>query len=200
MFKPIIAAAACAALALAAGCGEGGDRATVAGDGGGSASATPPTTASPSAPGARNEPTPPCGTATLRATLSLTGAAAGNRYALLVLTNTGSAPCRTYGYPGLNLTGADAPPTKTVRKPETGKPERITLKPGASTWTRVHWGAAPGTGDHQSGDCQPTATSLQITPPDQRDHLRAKWTYGPVCERGTLYVSALHPGDHDPNA
>lgn len=207
--KPTIAAAGCAALALTAGCGGSGDHATIAGNGR-TQSAAPSTTASPSgasghtappsSPGARNRAASACGTATLRARLSLGGAAAGNRYAVLVLTNTGPVPCRTYGYPGLKLTGAGDPPTKAVRVTETGSPVHLTLKPGASAWTRLHWGAAPGAGDHQTGACQPTATHLWITPPDQRDHLTAKWSYGPVCQRGTLYVSPLHPGDHDPGA
>lgn len=204
--RPIITAAGCAALALAAGCGGSGDHASVAGNGR-TRSAVPSTSASPDArtaspgtPGQRDQAAAVCGTAALHAKLTLGGAAAGSRYATLVLTNTGAAPCRTYGYPGLKLTGPADPPTKAVRVTETGTPVRLTLKPGASAWTRLHWGAAPGAGDHRSGACQPTAAHLWITPPDQRDHLTAKWSYGPVCERGTLYVSPLHPGDHDPGA
>lgn len=203
--RPIITAAGCAALALAAGCGGSGDHASVAGDR--TRSAAPSTSASPDArtaspgtPGRRDHAATACGTATLHAKLTLGGAAAGSRYATLVLTNTGAAPCHTYGYPGLKLTGGGDPPTKAVRVTETGKAVRLILNPGASAWTRLHWGAAPGAGDHQSGTCQPTATHLWITPPDQRDHLTARWSYGPVCERGTLYVSPLHPGDHDPGA
>lgn len=203
--RPIIFAAACAGFALAAGCGGSGDRASAAGDGG-TPSAGPSTpaspgarTASPGSPGPRDQAAA-CGTVTLHAKLTLGGAAAGNRYALLVLTDTGAAPCRTYGYPGLKLTGTGNPPTKAVRVTETGKPVHLTLKPGASAWTRLHWGAAPGAGDHQTGACQPTPAHLWITPPDQRDHLTVKWSFGPVCEHGTIYVSPLHPGDHDPGA
>lgn len=203
--RPIVAVAAgCAALALAAGCGNGGDKASVTGGGNDAASgsATPSATSSAPAPGAQDRAAsaPACGTATLKARLTLGGAAAGNRFATLVLTNTGSAPCHTYGYAGLKLTGGGDPPTKAVRSTEVGKPRRITLKPGKSAWSRLQWGNVPGPGDHQNGDCQPTATSLWITPPDQRDHLTAKWPFGPVCERGTINVNPLRPGDHDPRA
>lgn len=202
--RPITIAAGCAVFALAAACGGTGDHASVAGDGGtesaapsASPSDPPGHTASPEVGG---QASAACGIATLRAKLTLAGAAAGNRYAQLVLTNTGAAPCHTYGYPGLKLTGGGNPPTKAIRVTETGTPVHLTLNPGAAAWTRLHWGAAPGSGDHQSGACQPTAKHLWITPPDQRDHLTATWSYGPVCEAGTLYVSPLHKGDHDPGA
>lgn len=203
--RPIIAVAAgCAALALTAGCGANGDNASVtSGDTGGSSpSATPSAPSSAPAPGASDHAaaTQACGTATLRAKLTMGGAAAGNRFAALVLTNTGAAACHTYGYVGLKLTGGGDPPTKVVRSTEVGKPLPITLKPGKSAWSRLHWGNVPGTGDRQSGDCQPTATTLWVTPPDQRDHLTVKWTLGPVCEQGTINLNPLRRGDHDPRA
>ena len=199
--RPIIAVAAgCAALALAAGCGSGGDNASVTGGGDASASGSATPFATPSAPGVKDQAAAACGTATLKARLTMGGAAAGNRLAALVLTNTGATPCHTYGYPGLKLTGGGDPPTKAVRGTETGKPERITLKPGTSAWSRLQWGTVPGTGDKQGGDCQPTAAALWVTPPDQRDHLTTAWSFGPVCERGTITVNPLRPGDHDPRA
>lgn len=199
--RPVIAVATgCAALMLAAGCGSDGDDASVTTGGKNGRSA--PASAKPSAT-AHGDPdhgASACGTAALRARLTLNGAAAGNRFATLVLTNTGAAPCRTYGYAGLRLTGGGDPPTKTKRSTETGKPERVTLKPGKSAWSRLQWGTVPGAGDHQNGDCQPTATGLWVTPPDQRAHLAVNWSYGPVCERGTVNVNPLRPGDHDPRA
>lgn len=208
--RPVIAAAAgCAVLALAAGCGNGGDT-TSANSGGNETASTPASPAPPFAPSsapasgtqdhAASASASACGTATLKARLTLGGAAAGNRFAALVLTNTGSAPCHTYGYVGLKLTGGGNPPTKVVRSTEVGKPHRIVLKPGKSAWSRLHWGNVPGPGDQQSGDCRPTATGLWVTPPDQRDHLTVKWSLGPVCEGGTINLNPLRRGDHDPRA
>lgn len=198
----IAVAAGCAVLALVAGCGNGGDNASVTGgDATASGSATPSATSSAPAPGAQDQAAvAACGTATLKARVTMGGAAAGNRFGTLVLTNTGSAPCHTYGYPGLKLTGGGNPPTKVSRGTETGKPKRVMLKPGKSAWSRLQWGTVPGTGDQQSGDCQPTAAALWVTPPDQRDHLTTTWSFGPVCERGTITVNPLRPGDHDPRA
>src|SRR5262245_39746048 len=96
--RPVIAVAAgCAVLARRAGCGNGGD--TTSATGSESASDSPKPSAASSAPasGAQDHAaaTSACGTATLKARLTLGGAAAGNRFAALVLTNTGSAPCHT---------------------------------------------------------------------------------------------------------
>ena len=208
--RPIIAVAGgCAALALlASGCGDGRDHASVAGPGGPSGAPTATVTghggAGPSAAGSTGGKmaAAPCGTATLRARLDANpGAAAGNRFAALVLTNTGSAPCRTYGYVGLKLAGGGDPPTRVVRGRDGGPaPRHLTLKPGASAWTRLQWGVVPGHGDRPSGPCRPTATGLWVTPPDQRTHLTVPWKNGPVCEGGTIHVTPLRPGDHDPRA
>lgn len=210
--RPIIAVAGgCAALALlASGCGNGSDHASVAGPGG--SPGAPSTTATghddaapsgmPSTGGGKAGDPAPCGAATLRARLDTNpGAAAGSRFAALVLTNTGSAPCRTYGYVGLKLAGDGDPPTHVVRGRDGGPaPRRVMLKPGASAWTRLQWGVVPGQGDRQTGRCRPTATRLWVTPPDQRTHLTVPWRGGPVCQAGTIHVTPLRPGDHDPRA
>ncbi|HEY3685045.1 MAG TPA: DUF4232 domain-containing protein [Streptosporangiaceae bacterium] len=200
--RPIIAVAGgCAAVALlASGCGTGGGDSTTVTTSPGPASSAPTGSAGGAKGSAANGGTSACGTSALRARLSMGGVAAGNRFGTLVLTNTGPAACHTYGYPGLQLTGGGNPPTHATRESADGPPKRVTLKPGGSAWSRLQWGAVAGTGDKQTGDCQPTAADLRVTPPDQRAFLTVKWSYGPVCERGTIRVDPLRPGDHDPRS
>jgi hypothetical protein len=121
--------------------------------------------------------------------------AAGNRYAALVLTNTSSGSCRTYGYVGLQLTGAGGTkmPTTVVRETRQS-PHAITLRPGQSAWTRIHWTVASGAGEPVTGPCEPQVSRLLVIPPDERTQLTAGWPSGSVCEHGKIFVTALSPG------
>ena len=147
--------ALCLALVLAA---YGGD------DGGSSAptsAAAPPTTAPatttpPSTAAAPTTTAPPasttgagtarCGIGDLEASLAPQSPGAGQRYAVLVLTNDGSAPCHTKGYPGLGLETADGktlPSEVQWGGPGEPAPEALTLAPGESASALLHWGAVP---------------------------------------------------------
>lgn len=123
------------------------------------------------------------------------GAAAGHHYAAFQLTNTSGATCRVYGYPGMQLLGGQSAKiaTNVVRDQQT-KPVLITLAPGQSAWFRAGWGVVPGPGDSQTGNCQPEPSSVEITPPDETDYHVMNWSYGPVCESGTITVTALTAG------
>jgi hypothetical protein len=115
------------------------------------------------------------------------GAGAGQRYATLVLTNTGGVSCTVHGYGGLGLVDGSgrALPTKQVRD-SSPAPTTVLLAPGKSVSSDLHWGAVPGPGDKQSGDCQPTPAALHVIPPDETDFLSVSWNLGPVCEGGTI--------------
>ena len=121
--------------------------------------------------------------------------AAGNRYAAANITNTTSHRCRTQGYPGLQLMDrAGHPvPTTVVREP-TATSRPLTLAPGASAWTRLHWSAVAGPGDATNGSCQPVAASAEVTPPDQTSHAAVSWSLGAVCQRGRIDELPLTPG------
>jgi len=163
------------------------------------------TTAKPSTPGATTSarpvsPTAPAGTSTARTdrchTSELTGslgpetAGAGQRYATLILRNTGGRSCTVHGYGGLGLAGADgaALPTKQMRAG--GPATTVLLAPGATARSALHWGAVNGPGDPPTGDCQPAPTTLRVIPPDETDPLSVAWTFGPVCEGGTIEQQA----------
>ena len=169
---------------------------------GASAGAPPPSSpasaerATPAAPRANGDGRPErCHTSQLDGRVHMLGAAAGNRYAALVLTNTSGVACRTYGFVGLQLTGASGTklPTTVVRE-TSPKPHEITLGPGRSAWTRIHWTVASGTGEPDTGPCEPQPARLLVIPPDERTQLDAAWPSGSVCERGKIFVTALSLG------
>jgi Protein of unknown function (DUF4232) len=136
-----------------------------------------------------------CHTADLAAGLRGLDSAAGNRYAAIVLTNRSSRTCRIHGYGGIGLLDANRRPvpTRQVREPAP-PPQLITLAPGASAYSRLHWGAVPATGDNQTGPCQPQARYLLVTPPDETRSITVSWPFDLVCQRGRIDQTAYAAG------
>lgn len=119
------------------------------------------------------------------------GAAGQISYALK-LTNTSSSSCTFQGASTAQLLSAGGSPLPTHIQPSTGFGlVGAQLSPGASTVVPARFSpSVPGTGDSQSGPCQPKAYTLKVTlngggtvdapikPPTS------------VCERGTLNFDA----------
>lgn len=198
--------AAAGATALVAGCGYGTPTASESSDSPTPSAASP--SPSPTATfGAAASPSPTgtvaagaaqpdrCHTGGLTIRSRELGAAAGNHYAVITLTNTSQRTCRVYGYPGLQLLDArsGAVPTKVVRD-ASSTPELITLDPQAASFTELHWGAVPGTGDNSTGPCSRAPAKTEVTPPDETAHQVITWSFGIVCERGTITVTSMRPG------
>lgn len=127
-----------------------------------------------------------CSNADLAGSLQPGSPGAGQRYATLVLRNTGGRTCTIRGYGGIGLVDASGAPLPTHQDRVSPAPGTVTLRPGGSATSQLHWSAVPGTGDATSGDCQPTAAALQVIPPDETSPLSIPWTQGPVCEGGTI--------------
>ncbi|WP_243740576.1 DUF4232 domain-containing protein [Streptomyces sp. 8K308] len=136
-----------------------------------------------------------CATDSLAASLSPLNAAAGQRYAALVLTNTSDAACRTQGWPGLSLeTGeGDTIPTTTVRD-DSREPAQLTIEPGASAWAQLHWTVVAGDEDPADGSCGPDPSTLEVIPPDQESATPADWELGQVCGAGRIEALPLASG------
>lgn len=158
-----------------------------------SASTPAPGTASTSQPAASSSgsstPAPRtdrCHTSELTGSLTAGSAGAGQRYATLVLRNTGGRTCTVHGFGGLGLAAADgsALPTRQVRSG--GPAATVVLAPGATVRSMLHWGAVNGPGDSSTGACQPSPATLRVIPPDETDALSVAWTFGPVCEGGAI--------------
>ncbi len=141
-----------------------------------------------------------CHTGGLKVTTRSLGAAAGHHYAALEFTNTSGSTCRVYGFPGMQLLSVHGHKiaTKVVRDPS-ATPKLVTLKAGATAWARTDWGAVPASGEPQTGSCESAAESTEVTPPDETAHRTVRWSYGPVCQRGRIVVTALAAG-HGPTA
>jgi len=134
-----------------------------------------------------------CHTAALSAALVMPDAGAGQRYVMIKLTNTSAAACTIFGYGGMQLADAASAPLPTkltrVRPPSPGQ---VTLAPGASAHSQLHWTAVPGTGEPVTGACEPSPSLAQVTPPDETASLTVPWTMGPVCQHGAIDQQPYH--------
>jgi len=168
--------------------GDGSGSGSGAGAGSGSAGGQGTGTTTAAGPGR-------CHTSGLSANLHYLSPGAGQRYAALVLTNSSGSTCRIYGYPGLQLLdGAHhALPTTVVRDPASPA-HLLTVDPGRSVFAMLHWSVIPGTGESQTGPCEPTATFLWVTPPDETTQLTLSWAGGYACEHGRFDTSAFAAG------
>jgi Domain of unknown function (DUF4232) len=136
-----------------------------------------------------------CHTADLAARVRQLDSAAGQRYAALTLTNRSTRTCRIYGYGGVQLLDAARRPVPTTQvRDRTAAPHLVTLAPGASAFSRLHWGVVVSTGDRQTGTCEPTPAYLQVIPPDETQPIIVGWTFGPVCQRGRIEQTAYALG------
>ncbi|WP_406692895.1 DUF4232 domain-containing protein [Saccharopolyspora sp. ID03-671] len=136
---------------------------------------------------------PRCHTSQLSGSMSRVEAGAGQRYADLTLTNSSGSYCTLYGYGGMQLVddAGNPLPTEVTRTANPG-PTLIGLDPGESASATLHWSAVPH-GD-EGYPCQPTATGLEVIPPDETDWLPVPWTGDAVCGGGSLDETAYHQG------
>jgi len=159
--------------------------------------ATPPSTSASSEPerpaSVRADQTARCGPTSLSGAIESGDAAAGDRYAKLAVTNTGSKPCTLYGYGGLQLTNAaGAPtPTKLTRKPDPG-PALVRLEPGQKAYKNLHWGAVPDGTEPVEGPCEPASGGAKVIPPDETEPFTVKFDFGSICQHGLIDGSAYY--------
>ena len=136
----------------------------------------------------------PCEGGQLTGTFALLPGSAGAgqiEYALTV-KNTGS-PCSLRGIPRATLLGVSGAALPThVRAAGTGGARRVVLQHGASAVADARFSpSVPGEGDSQSGICQPTAHTLQVTPTGGGLMDAAIKPPTSVCEQGTLEFEAF---------
>jgi len=112
---------------------------------------------------------------------------------MIKLTNSSAAMCTIFGYGGMQLTDSASSPVPTrLTRVNPPAPHRVTLAPGASAVSQLHWTAVPGTGEPATGACESSATFAQVTPPDETASLPVPWTMGPVCQRGAIDQQPYH--------
>ncbi|MET7682425.1 DUF4232 domain-containing protein [Streptomyces sp. NPDC005423] len=120
-----------------------------------------------------------CHTSALRASVGRDDPGAGQENFPLVLTNTSGRTCTLRGFPGAAFVDASGKQLGPDPRRESGTPATVTLKPGRSAWAGLTF-SNPGV----SGAKTATPASLVITPPDERDPLKVRWTGGAVPVSG----------------
>jgi hypothetical protein len=137
-----------------------------------------------------------CGTGNLKVAVVNAQGAAGSVYQNLDFTNTGSASCSLYGYPGVSL-GSGTPFAQVgaaAARSAAASPAVVTLAPGktANALLRVVQAA-----NFPSAKCSPTATtSLRIYPPNQTaaTYLPFKATGCTSSSVKLLTIGVVQPG------
>jgi hypothetical protein len=118
-------------------------------------------------------------------------AGAGQIAYSLTVKNTSDRPCSVRGVPKATLLGASGTPLPTDVK-ESGGSRSIVLPPGASATAQARFSPdVAGDGDSQTGPCQPTAHTLQVTAGGGGVTELAIKPPTSVCERGTLNFEAF---------
>ena len=136
----------------------------------------------------------PCTGAQLTGTFAVVPGSAGAgqiEYALTV-KNVGS-PCSLHGIPAATLLGVSGVALPTHVQAAGGSvARRVVLQHGASAVAHARFSpSVPGQGDSQSGLCQPTAHTLQVTLTGGGVMDAAIVPPTSVCEQGTLQFEAF---------
>jgi uncharacterized protein DUF4232 len=118
---------------------------------------------------------------------------AGNTSYRLTVTNIGSSPCFVFGVPDVQLlaaTGSPLPTHVSAAQAGTALAVPVTLQHGDSTTADARFSPdVPGVGDKAPGQCQPTATMLQVTVGAATGFDVPIKPPTPVCEQGSLSSS-----------
>ena len=118
-------------------------------------------------------------------------AGAGQIAYSLTVKNTSDRPCSVRGVPKGTLLGASGTPLPTNVK-SSGGSRTIVLPPGASATAAARFSPdVAGDGDSQTGACQPTAHTLQVTADGGGVTEAPIKPPTSVCERGTLDFEAF---------
>ncbi len=174
--------AAVAVLALAAGCG-GTKTVTVTQ----TVTTTRTVTTTPSSASAAA-----CTGSDLSASFDVVegSAGAGQIAYRLTLKNTSQSPCWISGLPQaqlLDASGATLPTHVISSNRGVGTTAKLVLQPGASATADARFSPdVAGTGDKQSGACQPEAATLRVTPNGGGTVDAAVSPPTSVCEQGQL--------------
>ncbi|MEU6147908.1 DUF4232 domain-containing protein [Streptomyces sp. NPDC047081] len=133
-----------------------------------------------------------CHTFQLSATVGRNNPGAGQENFPIVLTNKASHTCTVRGYPGAAFTDASGKQLGPDPKRSSGTPETVSLDPGQSAWAGLTFSNPEVSGAHAA-----TPTTLLVTPPDERDSLKVKWTGGQVPVSGnssSVFLTVFSPG------
>jgi hypothetical protein len=144
---------------------------------------------------------PACPTSSLQVKLGLSEGYAGGVYQVINFTNTSSASCTLYGYPGVSLvTGPPYAQLGSAAKRSTTIPVKlITLAPGETADAQLQIVDAL---NFPSATCHPTkATNLKVYPPNQTAPVYlADTSYGCAKPVQTMVIGPVQTGSAHPMA
>jgi hypothetical protein len=141
--------------------------------------------------------TPACTGAQLSGTFkeAAGGGGAGQIEYILTLTNPSSTACTVSSPPKAVLLDSSGSHLPTHVTPVYGTGPTVSLAAGGSAKATVRFSPdVPGTGDSQSGACQPKAYTLQIAPTGGGTVDAPIKPPTSVCERGTLSFEPFSTG------
>ena len=119
-------------------------------------------------------------------------AGAGQIAYQLTIKNTSPSPCSVRGIPTATLLGVTGAALPTHVRAAGGPAHRVVLQAGASATAQARFSPdVPGTGDSQSGTCQPAAHTLQVSPAGGGVMDATIKPATSVCEQGTLNFAAF---------
>ncbi|MFE0517103.1 DUF4232 domain-containing protein, partial [Streptomyces sp. NPDC058964] len=133
-----------------------------------------------------------CHTSELTASVGRNDPGAGQENFPVVLTNKSARTCTVRGYPGAAFVDASGTQLGPDPKRSSGTPATVTLKPGQSAWAGLTF-----SNPEISGAKTATPAALLVTPPDERDQLKVKWTAGEVPVSGnasSVFLTVFGPG------
>ncbi|MFJ3305312.1 DUF4232 domain-containing protein [Streptomyces sp. NPDC086549] len=177
---------------------EGSAASSAPGSDTGSAPTGAPASAAPTATGSTHGGTATaatgarCHTSELSASVGRNDPGAGQENFPIVLTNKSARTCTLRGYPGAAFVNASGTQLGPDPKRSSGTPATVTLKPGQSAWAGLTF-----SNPEISGAKTATPAALLVTPPDERDSLKATWTAGEVPVSGnasSVFLTVISPG------
>ncbi|MFI6494447.1 DUF4232 domain-containing protein [Streptomyces sp. NPDC050564] len=127
-----------------------------------------------------------CHTSELRASVGNNDPGAGQENFPVVLTNSSGRTCTLRGYPGAAFIDASGKQLGPDPQRSSGTPTTVTLAPGQSAWAGLTF-----SNPEISGARTATPASLLVTPPDEKDSLKVKWTQGKVPVSGNASSVSL---------
>ncbi|WP_369250980.1 DUF4232 domain-containing protein [Streptomyces sp. R41] len=127
-----------------------------------------------------------CHTSELRASVGNNDPGAGQENFPIVLTNSSGRTCTVRGYPGAAFIDASGKQLGPDPQRSSGTPTTVTLAPGQSAWAGLTFSNPEISGAHTA-----TPASLLVTPPDEKDSLKVKWTQGKVPVSGNASSVSL---------
>lgn len=133
-----------------------------------------------------------CHTSELSASVGDNDPGAGQENFPIVLTNTSQRTCTLRGFPGAAFVDASGKQLGPDPERSSESPTTVKLAPGQQAWAGLTF-----SNPEISGARTATPAALLVTPPDEKDSLKVKWTQGKVPVSGnasTVSLTVVRPG------